>query len=140
MTDAIPLLVVVVLVGLASATLRQRTGVVQRDHHVFTVPELAAVGVQGRPALVIFTAPGCSTCGPTRTLVEDVAAEHDVPVVVLDATEHEELAAAHRVLRAPTTFLIHPDGRIAGRIAGLPRVPDLTTLLGTPAHQVETAA
>jgi thioredoxin-like negative regulator of GroEL len=141
MLDALPLLVVVALVGVTALVLRRRSGVARPDGHAFTPAELAAAGADTRrPTFVLFTAPGCSTCGPTRAMVEDAAGRRDAAVVVLDATEHHELATAHRVLRAPTVFLVQPDGSIVGRISGLPHRNELTGMLDPVDRNVDTAA
>jgi thiol-disulfide isomerase/thioredoxin len=141
MLDVIPLLVVVALVAVTAVAMRFRTGVARPDHHVFTPEERAAVGVDTqRPTFVVFTAPGCSTCVPARSLVESEAARHDAAVVVVDAAENETLASAHRVLRAPTVFLVQPDGGIAGRISGLPRDGELAGLLDSAAAPGVNAA
>lgn len=142
MSDVLPLLVVVALVAAASLVLRRRSGLASPDGYSFTPAEMIAIGLEPtRPAFVVFTAPGCSTCGPARALVEEVAARVGVAVAVVDAARQEALAAAHHVLRAPTTFVVIPGGRIAGRIVGVPRASELVHLIGeTAVHGVDTAA
>lgn len=141
MLDAAPLLVVIAAIGITWLTLRRRSGVARPHDGEFTPAQRRDAGLDARrPTFVVFTAPGCSTCGPTRSLVENVAQRHAVAVVTLDATQHEDLAAAHRVLRAPTTFLVQPDGRITGRIVGLPRPLELAGLLAAPSREVGAAA
>lgn len=132
MLDALPLLVVVALVGVTSISLRRRAGMLRPDAGVFSPAELAELGVAAqRPAFVVVTAPGCSTCGPALKLVSEVAARDAVAVVTIDATRHEELVAAHHVMRAPTTFAVRPGGRITSRVEGVPHADDLAGLLGT---------
>ena len=141
MLQTLPLLVVVAVVAVTALALRRRDGVARPDHGWFTAEERGAAGVDARrPTFVVFTAPGCSTCGPARDLVVAAAARSGAAVVVVDASRHEDLAQAHRVLRAPTIFLVHPDGRIAGRISGLPRDEELARLVGSPSHGVAAAA
>lgn len=140
MLDILPLLVVVVLIGVASLMLRRRTGVTLVSGERFTTAELAAVGLRDlRGGFVVFTAPGCSACGPARAVVEDVAARHGLGVVIADAQEHHALVRDHRVLRAPTTFLVGRDGDVVGRISGVPRDAELEDLLTTRAA-VDAAA
>lgn len=141
MTDVAPLLVVVALVAAASLAWRRRSGLARPHDDSFTAADMAAVGVErNRAAFVLFTAPGCSTCGPARNAVNDVAARHDVAVSVVDAARDEALAASHGVLRVPTTFVVLPGGHVAGRVTGVPRASELVGLLGDVVSQEADAA
>lgn len=141
MLDVLPLLMVAVLVGVASLALRRRpTGATHGSGARFTTAELVAVGLRDpRGGFVVFTAAACSACGPARAVVENVAARYGLGVVIADAAEHSALVRDHRVLRAPTTFLVGRGGQVIGRMSGVPRAADLDGLLTTPAA-VDTAA
>lgn len=135
MLEALPLVVVVALVGVTSVSLRRRAGSVRPDSDVFTAAETAPLGFARRGmTFAVFTAPGCSTCGPAVGVVNDVAARTGAAVVVIDATRHADLAAAHHVLRVPTTFAVQDDGRILARAVGVPRAPELADAIGLGAH------
>ena len=135
MLEALPLLVVVVLVGVASVSLRRRSGAARPDDDVFTDAEMAQLGfATHRATFAVFTTPGCSTCGPAVDVVSEAARRAGAAVVVIDATHHTDVAAAHHVLRAPTTFAVRGDGRILARAVGVPRAAELTDLVAGGAH------
>jgi thiol-disulfide isomerase/thioredoxin len=99
----------------------------------FSGEQLTALGVpDGAVALVEFTAPHCAPCTAARQVLEDVARDQEAVVVSVDLAEPtgDHLARAHRVLRAPTTFVVAPDGHVRGRVSGVPRHRDLEALLG----------
>lgn len=128
--DALPLLVVVGLVAVASFVLRRQSGVARADHDLFAAADLAEIGFSSdRHGFVIFTAPGCTTCRPARAVLDDVAAREGLMVVAVDASRHPDLAARHHILRAPTTLVLQPGGRVAARVHGVPHAADLTTWL-----------
>lgn len=80
---------------------------------------------------VEFTAPDCVPCRATAAVLEEVAADRsDVTVAAVDVAEGLELARAHGVLRAPTTFLVDAEGTIVSRTGGVPVAENLRTLLG----------
>ena len=140
MLEALPLLVVVALVGVTSVSLRRRTGAVRPDAAVFSAAEMAGLGFATHGVtFAVFTAPGCSTCGPAVQVATDVANQVAAAVVVIDATQHPDLAAAHHVMRAPTTFVVHDDGRILARAAGVPRAAELEDVVGAAARGVRAA-
>ena len=128
MAQVLPLLAVVLLVGVVWVTLRRRSGVPRRTDDHLTSEELAALGADS-PVLVLFTAPGCAPCGPARRILDEVGAAAGIPVISVDVGAYTALAQRHRVMRAPTTFVVTADGGIAARISGVPRIADLTGLL-----------
>jgi hypothetical protein len=140
MLTALPLLVVVVIVGVAAVTIRRRTGAVRLTDDRFTAMDIDAISVPtGQRAFVLFTAPGCAPCGPARVVLDELGSRAGMPVVSVDVADHAAVAHAHRVMRAPTTFVVEDDGRIAARIAGVPRAGELTALLGLDAGEPAAA-
>lgn len=125
-----PLLVVVALVAAASWWYRRRTGVAQRIDATFAAGAMRELGLRpGRPALLLFTAPGCAPCTTARRMLDEVAQRRDVDVVVADVTEHHEIAAEQHVYRAPTVFVVDQRGHAVSRITGVPRDGELDDLL-----------
>ncbi len=124
------LIAVAALAGALAAWWRARDGLVRTT----TAPgaDLARIaGARGRPAIVELTAPGCASCHAAHAVIEQVAAaRRDVVVAQADVTDHPEVARAHGVLRAPTTFVLAEDATILGRVSGVPRREDLEALLG----------
>ena len=139
MLEALPLLVVVALVGVTSVSLRRRTGAARPDAAVFTAAEMARLGFAHGVTFAVFTAPGCSTCGPAVHVARDAARRVGGGVVVVDAAQHAEVAAAHHVMRAPTTFVVQDDGRILARAAGVPHASELADLVGATAPGAHAA-
>ena len=134
MTDLASLLVLgAVLAGtaLVAVALRAGQGKVRAVHDRFSNDELTRLGVPaGAWALVEMTAPGCTTCRAAQRVLDSVAVtEGDVHVVVVDVSDEPDLARHHHVLRAPTTFVVAPDGTVAGRIGGVPVRDDVVDLL-----------
>ncbi len=75
----------------------------------------------GAVALVELTAPGCVSCAAARRVLDAVAADRaDVAVVAVDVAADPALARDFRVLRAPTTLVVAPDGALRARLAGVP--------------------
>ena len=126
MTQVLPLLVVVALVGIVSLWYRRADGAVRRFDATFGPDELRALGLPRRhPALLLFTAPGCPPCVTARRVLDEVGPRHDVDVVVALVTDHPAIASAQHVYRAPTVFLVDERGHVISRISGVPRVADL---------------
>lgn len=128
---------VLILAGVVAATAafslwwRVRDGRVRTVVDRFSAADLARVDAPpGHRLLVEFTAPSCAPCVAARRILDEAAAAHtDVAVRAVDIGEHLDLARRHHVLRAPTTFLLEPDGVVIGRIAGVPDRTDLIALL-----------
>jgi thioredoxin-like negative regulator of GroEL len=84
----------------------------------------------GTTLLVEFTAPGCAPCAQAKQVLDSVAARRDdVALVVADVGEHLDLARQHGILRAPTTLVVDPGGRVRHRIGGVPAAEDVERLL-----------
>jgi hypothetical protein len=134
--DALPLLAVVALVAVASALWRRRSGHVRLTDDRLDGDDWADLGGIGAPGdapfLLLFTAPGCATCGPARRVLDAVSGQTRAPVIALDVTEHEHIAHAHRVMRAPTTFVVAAGGRVSARVTGIPHGDELVALLRPP--------
>lgn len=128
---------VLILAGVVAATVafslwwRAREGRVRVVTDLFSAPELAILDAPaGHRLLVEFTAPSCAPCAATRRVLEKVAAEHtDVVVRTVDVGEQVDLARHHKVLRAPTTFVVAAGGTVLGRVAGVPDAADVAALL-----------
>lgn len=127
------LVLALVMAGMAAAGWwwRTRRGRVQRTDDAFHPGELRQLAVPADTrAVVEFTAPSCGNCRRARAVVEQAAASHgDVVVRTVDVAASLELARAHRVLRAPTVFVLEPGGGVAGRIVGVPRADVLAATL-----------
>lgn len=81
--------------------------------------------------LVQFSTEYCSRCpGVARTLAV-LADDHDADVrhVEIDLTHDAALADRFHVRQTPTVLVIDATGRTAGRIAGVPRVDELRSLI-----------
>lgn len=139
---------VLILAGVMAATVaislwwRARDGQVRAVADRFSAADLDRVDAPaGHRVLVEFTAPSCAPCATARRILDEAAADHaDVAVRTVDIGEHLDLARHHHVLRAPTTFVLGPDGVVAGRIAGVPDRAALTALLDTGATRGEPRA
>ena len=126
----LPLVVVVVLIAAASLWYRRADGAVRRIDATFGPDELRALGLpRRRPALLLFTAPGCPPCISARRVLDEVGPRHDVDVVVALVTDHPAIASAQHVYRAPTVFLVDERGHAISRMSGVPRVADLEQAL-----------
>ena len=121
---------VVVLIAVASLWYRRADGAIRRIDATFGPDELRALGLpRRRPALLLFTAPGCPPCITARRVLDQVGPRHDIDVVVAVVTDHPAIAAAQHVYRAPTVFLVDGRGHAVSRISGVPRVADLEQAL-----------
>lgn len=132
MTQLAVLAVVVAVVAAATWWRRTRRGRVRAADDTFHPSELRALGVPADTrAVVEFTTPACRDCDTARAVVEQAAGPHDDVVVrTVDVAASLDLARAHRVLRAPTVFVLEADGGVAGRIVGVPRAEALEAALG----------
>jgi glutaredoxin len=137
--DIAPLLAVAGIVGGFSLLLRRRTGTAAPTGELFTSAEASALGLpHGTASLLLLTAPGCPPCEPAKRLLADVGRRHGIPLAVADVTDHGDLAAAKRVFRAPTAFVLDDRGRAVARISGVPRADELERALdavGAPVGQ-----
>ena len=125
-TQLLPLVVVVVLIAVVSLLYRRADGAIRRIDATFGPDELRALGLpRRRPALLLFTAPGCPPCVTARRVLDEVGPRHEVDVVVALVTDHPEIAAAQHVYRAPTVFLVDARGHAVSRISGVPRAAQL---------------
>lgn len=79
-----------------------------------------------RATLVQLSAELCSSCGPARRVLGQLAAAHPGVVhVEINLTAHPELAGELRLLSTPTTIIFDGDGHERGRIVGAPRKSEL---------------
>jgi thiol-disulfide isomerase/thioredoxin len=84
-----------------------------------------------RATLLQFSSSFCTPCRVTRQVLADVAnSTEGVAHVEIDVADRADLVRVLDVRRAPTTFLIGPDGRIASRASGPPRKADVLAALG----------
>ncbi|GAA4059150.1 TlpA family protein disulfide reductase [Agromyces indicus] len=81
--------------------------------------------------LVQFSTSYCSRCPGTARALGDLADAHDADVrhVEIDLTDDAPLADRFDVRQTPTVLVLDAAGRIAGRIAGVPRTGELRTLI-----------
>ncbi|HWH32052.1 MAG TPA: thioredoxin family protein [Egibacteraceae bacterium] len=131
MAEALPLLLVVAAAALFSVWWKRRDGRIRDVEDRFTAEEVAAVGAPaGTAVLLEFTAPNCAPCRATKQVLEDVSALWpEVALVTIDVADALSVVKAHHVLRAPTTFVLAPDGAVRGRISGVPDPGELADLL-----------
>ena len=128
--QVLPLLVVIALVALGSWWYRRTNGAMRAVDATFTPSQFSALGLPARrPAMVLFTAPGCASCAGAIDLLTGLSSRYDVPLVIADVTDHAEVASAQHIYRAPTTLLIDEQGRAVSRISGIPRSGELDGLL-----------
>ena len=126
----LPLVVVVALVAAGAAWFRRNNGAAKESAATFSSEDLRRLGVAGgTTTLVLFTAPGCPPCVPAKRVLDEVGARHAVALVVVDVTDHHEVATAHHVYRAPTTFVVDAAGRALARISGVPRHDEVERVL-----------
>lgn len=132
MGQVLPLLVVIGLVAVASVWYRRVNGAVQRIDATFGQDELRELGLPvRRPALLLFTAPGCPPCTVAKRVLDEVGGRRSVEVVVADVTDHGAIASAQHVYRAPTVFVVDERGHAVSRISGVPRAGELDEVLTT---------
>lgn len=131
MTEVSALAAVAALVALAAWVLRARDGRIVATDALIAGPARARLGIPGNAAaLVEFTTPSCHSCAAARAVLDDVASRHaGVRVVTADVGEHFDLARAHGVLRAPTTLVVDPGGRVRHRVHGVPDASRLEAAL-----------
>lgn len=132
MTDLLVLGAVVAATAALAWWWRSRDGRIRQGRGPrLAAADLAALGAPpGVTVLVEFTAPGCRPCVAAREVLRRAAAERgDVSVVLADVGAHLDLARSHGVLRAPTTLVVDPDGRVRHRITGVPDAADVADLL-----------
>ncbi|MFE5673381.1 thioredoxin family protein [Agromyces sp. NPDC056523] len=80
--------------------------------------------------LVQFSTEFCSKCPATARALVDLAGGYDgVRHVEVDLTRDPALADRFHVTQTPTVLVLDADGRAAGRIAGVPRTPELRALI-----------
>lgn len=133
MTELAALAAVAVLVAVAAWWLRAREGRVVAVESRLGPAARERLGIpRDSAALLQFTAPSCRTCAAARTVLDQVAARHDgVRVVTADVGDHLDLAREHGVLRAPTTLVVDPRGRVRHRVHGVPDPASLDAVLGS---------
>jgi thiol-disulfide isomerase/thioredoxin len=112
-------LVILALIGalLLGAVIAARTWASRRLTRIASRSSWAALGEQpdGRPALVVFSAPGCAACRTAQDpAVAAVSSKFggSLRVVKVDIAERPELARAFNVLTAPSSLVIATDGTI----------------------------
>ncbi len=82
--------------------------------------------VAGRPTDLVFTTPWCANCAPAVEALRDRTPDHEI--VIVDATERPDLAAAHDIRSAPTVLRFDRDGEQVGRLVGLPAVREASAI------------
>lgn len=142
MTELLILAGVIAATAALSLWWRVRDGQVRAVDDRFSAAELAALDAPARHRLLVeFTAPSCAPCAAARRVLDEVAADHaDVAVRTLDVGERADLARRHKVLRAPTTFVVAADGTVRGRVAGVPDRTAVARLLDKASANRERAA
>lgn len=118
----------VVLVGAAAAGLawRRWDGRLTEGHRSLISPAQLGQPLGTRATLLQFSAPACAPCRTARQLLADVAAgSAGVTHIEIDVTDRPDLVRALDIRRAPTIFVLDPQGKIARRASGLPRRPDI---------------
>lgn len=93
--------------------------------------DLTDLGVaSGRVTLVQFSTETCARCPQVRRMLQGIATAHPgVDHADVDLTHRPDLAARHRVLSTPTTFVIGADGALVARFTGAPRPADVEDVL-----------
>lgn len=93
-----------------------------RDHA--TTPQRfdpADAGDAGASAmLVTFSGPWCLECEEIRPRLQAAAAEHRVPLTVIDIKASPDLAAKYDVRLTPTTFVVGTGGTVRAGWLGTP--------------------
>jgi thioredoxin-like negative regulator of GroEL len=87
----------------------------------------------GRPSLVVFSTPSCTTCRTTQyPAVEAVAARFGQALRVLkvDLSRQPAVGHAFKVLTAPTTVVLSGEGRIASFNHGFAPADQLAAQVG----------
>jgi thiol-disulfide isomerase/thioredoxin len=95
--------------------------------------ELDAVGLDPRGVDAVALLLGSPTCAPCvtvkRVLTELAAARPGFRWSYVDAADHPQLVARHRVRRVPTLLLLDRHGRLLARTSGVPTRHDLAAVL-----------
>lgn len=116
-------LVLGTLVGLAYRARSGRLRAARRRDRSEPLPEFADGQLV---TLVQFSTRVCAPCVATRRVLTDVADElPGVRLVEVHAEERLDLTRRLHVRRAPTVFVIGPDGYVASRATGVPRREDV---------------
>jgi len=87
--------------------------------------------LDGRPAIVYVSAPGCSGCSEQKLALETLGPA--VRLVSLDASERPDLASALGVLTAPATVVFDASGRVLAANHGFAAAERLAGQLGAEA-------
>lgn len=129
-----PLIALTVVLGvvaaatLAGVALRARDGRLRTASGNTTFEPAADASV----TLLQFSTQYCSRCPGVRRMLLEVAGAHPgVAHREIDLTDRPELASEYRILQTPTTLVLDRGGRVAARIAGVPRRRDLEARLAT---------
>lgn len=84
---------------------------------------------------ILLGSPTCAPCVEVERVLADLAASRSgFRWVKIDAADHLDLAAAHRVLRVPTLLVVDGDRRLLARTSGVPTVGDLAAVIDTTAE------
>lgn len=84
---------------------------------------------------VQFSGPFCSMCGPTREMLQKIAAEYEGVVHVdIDCEERMDLVRRYDVRRTPTILVLDGTGTIVKRASGAPRRVEVISTLGDLAN------
>jgi hypothetical protein len=127
------LLVAIVVVG--GRWWRDRDGHLAPSAELLDPAALERLGVSG-PGLVgvLLTSASCSSCEAAKGVLTAVA--RDRPTfdwLAADVSEHLDVVAALRVLRAPTLLVLGPGGTVLARTSGVPRADELLRVIDTAA-------
>jgi thioredoxin-related protein len=88
------------------------------------------IDLDPRATLVQFSSKVCQYCGPTRRVLTEIADQHTVAYVDIDAEERLDLARRLTVLRTPTVLVLDGAGRITHRVSGPPRRGEVAAVVG----------
>jgi thiol-disulfide isomerase/thioredoxin len=88
------------------------------------------IDLDPRATLVQFSSKVCQYCAPTRRILTELADQHAVAFLDIDAEERLDLARRLTVLRTPTVLLLDGRGRITHRVSGPPRRAELAAAVG----------
>lgn len=124
--------VLLVAAAIAVASLAQR----RRSASATAVPrselpaavDLAAVGLQGGPALVVFTEETCRTCAAALAVVKGPAGA-GIPVAEVPFGAKRELHRQHRIDTVPTTVVTDAGGEVIDGWVGSVDLSELAAAL-----------
>ena len=134
--DLTGVLAAVAALGAASGfgVWRKRTDGAVRKVDGDSATHLAAadlgIALDPRATLVQFSSKVCRYCGPTRRVLTEIADQHTVAYVDIDAEERLDLARRLSVLRTPTVLVLDGAGRITHRVSGPPRRAEVAAVVG----------